>query len=227
MRLFAIIVILFSMLSCQSTDTAHSAYDHGVSNGREIMPVWPDNMPVWPDNRSVLLTKPLSQRLYVTLQDDEIARWKQIAAEAATSTAAWSRFGGARLIERPFIVDPTHIDYHGRGKDCVIRGRKLYIKNDANCGDIMLIVPTDQRSACASFFVEVIVARESGEVVGMKDSFWTDFPKVRRDKSCLTRRFDKPVRENSPVQTSKSRSLSCRYENESKSSSSGRGCVKT
>ena len=192
MRLFAIIVILFSMLSCQSTDTAHSAYDHGVSNGREITPVWPDNP-------SILLAKPLSQRLYVTLQDDEIARWKQIAAEAATSTAAWSRFGNARLIERPFSVDPTQIEYHGRGKDCVIRGRKLYIKNDANCDDIKLIVPTDQRTACASFFIEVIVDRESGEVVSMKDSFWTDFPKVRRDKSCLTRRYDKPVRPESSM----------------------------
>ncbi len=192
MRLFAIIVILFSMLSCQSTDTAHSAYDHGVSNGREITPVWPDNP-------SILLAKPLSQRLYVTLQDDEIARWKQIAAEAATSTAAWSRFGEARLIERPFDVDPTQIEYHGRGKDCVIHGRKLYIKNDANCDGIKLILPTDQRSACASFFIEVIVARESGKVVAMIDSFWTHFSKVRIDASCTTRLFDKPVRHESSM----------------------------
>ncbi len=131
MRQFATIVILFSLLSCQSTNTAPSAYDHGVGNGREITPVWPET-------RSILLAEPLSQRLSVTLQDNEIARWKQIAAEATTSTAAWSRFGEARLIERPFDVDPTQIEYHGRGKDCVIRGRKLYIKNDANCDDLLL-----------------------------------------------------------------------------------------
>ena len=138
--------------------------------------------------------KPLSQRLYVTLQDDELARWKQVAAEAATSTATWSRFGEANLIERPFNVDRTQIEYCGCGKDCVIHGWKRYVKNDAKCDDIKLIIPTDQRSACASFFIEVIVARESGEVVGMKDSFRTDFPKMRRDKSCLTRIYDTPVR---------------------------------
>ncbi len=187
MRLFSIIVMLFCMLSCQSTDTAHSAYDHGMSNGRVTALMWPDI-------RSILLAKPLSQRLYVTLQDDEIARWKQVAAEAATSTATWSRFGEAKLIERPFNVDRTQIEYCGCGKDCVIRGRKLCIKNDAKCDGIKLIVPTDQRSACASFFIEVIVARESGEVVDMKDSFWTGLPKMGRDKSCLTRRYDKPVR---------------------------------
>ena len=192
MRLFATIVILFSLLSCQSTDTAPSAYDHGVGNGREITPVWPET-------RSILLAEPLSQRLSVTLQDNEIARWKQIAVDAATSTAAWSRFGGERLIDVPFNVDPTQIEYHGLGKDCVIRGRKLYIKNDANCDGIKLILPTDQRSACANFFIEVIVARESGEVLAMKDSFWTHFLKVRRDASCTTRPFDKPVRHESSI----------------------------
>ena len=34
-----------------------------------------------------------------------------------------------------------------------------------------MIVPTDHHSACASFFVEVTVDRESGKVVDMKDSF--------------------------------------------------------
>ncbi len=192
MHLFATIVLLFSLLSCQSTDTAPSAYDHGVGNGREITPVWPET-------QSILLAEPLSQCLSVTLQDNEIALWKQIAVDAATSTAAWSRFGGERLIEVPFNVDPTQIEYHGLGKDCVIRGRKLYIKKDANCDGIKLVLPTDQRSACASFFIEVIVARESGEVVAMKDSFWTHFLKVRIDASCKTRLFDKPVRYESSV----------------------------
>jgi len=187
MRLIAIIVILFSLVSCQTTDTAHSTSDNGVGNGRELAPVWPESGPI-------LLAKPLSQRRFDNLQNDEIVRWKQIAVEAATSTEVWSRFGGQRFIEGLFNVDPTRIKYYMLGKDCANRGGDLYIENNANCDDIKLIVPTDQRSACASFFIEVIVARESGEVVDMKDSFWTGLPKMGRDKSCLTRRYDKPVR---------------------------------
>ncbi len=186
MRLIAIIVILFSLVSCQTTDTAHSTSDNGVGNGRELAPVWPESGPI-------LLAKPLSQRRFDTLQNDEIVRWKQIAVEAATSTEVWSRFGGQRFIEGLFNVDPTRIKYYMLGKDCANRGGDLYIENNANCDDIKLIVPTDQRSACASFFIEVIVARESGKVVNLKDSFSTLSQTERIENGCLTRLFDKPV----------------------------------
>lgn len=197
MRLFGIIVIFFSLLSCQSTDTAHSAYDQGVGNDREITPVWPESGPI-------LLAKPLSQVPSETLYSDEFVDWMRIAVEAATSKTAWSRFGGERLIEGPYKVDPTQIRYEDLGKDCVTRGQKLNIKNDANSGCIKYIVPTDQQSACAFFIIEVVVARESGEVLDMKDSFVESnalFPalikKEKMENGCLTRRIDTPVRKNS------------------------------
>ena len=187
MRLFGIIVILFSLLSCQSRDTAHTAYDDGVGNDREITPVWPDSGPI-------LLAKPLCQRPSETLHNDEIARWKQIAVEAATSTAAWSRFGGKRFIETPFNVDPTQIEYRVVGESCSSVGKVLVQKSrDANYSRIKVIVPTDYRSVCASFYVEVIVDRELGKVVDMKDSFLTLSMKERKENGCLTRLFDKPV----------------------------------
>ena len=257
MRLFAIVVIFFSLSSCQSTGPAHAAYDHCVRNGWEFMPEWPDNrsvllaQPIRPDisdvsvldhldgyvhqiqeawfsgsdNRllicrynaladpcdrwaPIVLFTPrddgweishlsnicVSERAYVTLQDDVIARWKQLAVEAAMSPAAWSRLGGERFIDGLFNVDPTQIEYHGLGDGCVVGDGRLFIYGDANCDRIKVIVPTDQRSACASFFIEVIVARESGKVVNLKDSFSTLSHTERIENGCLTRRFDKPVR---------------------------------
>jgi len=185
MRLIAIIVILFSLVSCQSTDPAHSAYEQGVGNGRELTPVWPD------------------QRPSETLQSDEIGRWKQVAMEAATSAEAWSRFGGERLIEGPYNVDPTRITYSMLGKDCVIRGGELYVKNNAACDRIKVVVPTDQQSACALFLIEIVVSRESGKVLDMKDSFVESnafylaiFKKEKTEYGCLTHRIDAPVRHN-------------------------------
>jgi hypothetical protein len=185
MRLIAFIVILFSLLSCQSTDPAHSAYEQSVGNGRELTPVWPD------------------QRPSETLQSDEIGRWKKVAMEAATSAEAWSRFGGERLIEGPYNVDPTRITYSMLGKGCVIRGGELYAKNYAVCDRIKVVIPTDQQSACALFLIEIVVSRESGKVLDMKDSFVESkasylaiFKKEKTEYGCLTRRIDAPVRHN-------------------------------
>lgn len=183
MRLIAFIVILFSLLSCQATDPAHSPYEQGVGNGWVLTPVWPD------------------QRPSETLQSEEIGRWKQVAMEAATSAEAWSRFGGERLIEGAYNVVPTRITYSMLGKDCVIRGGELYVKNNAACDRIKVVVPTDQHSPCALFLIEIVVSRESGKVLDMKDSFvegnaWylANLKKEETEYCCLTIRIDAPVR---------------------------------
>ena len=108
MRLFSIVAILFFLPSCQSTGPAHSPYDHCVRNGLELMPESPDSESVLRVQTNCWLKHgnfefelsdieilPL-KLASVTLPDDEVARLKRIAVEAATSTAAWSRFGGPR-----------------------------------------------------------------------------------------------------------------------------------
>jgi hypothetical protein len=194
MRVFGIILIFLSLLSCQSTDTANFAYDHDARKRREITPMWPESGPI-------LREIPASQVPTEILCSDEFADWTRNAAEAATSATAWSRFGEERLIEWPYNVDPTQIRYQDLGKDCVTNGRKLTIKNDANSGCIKFIFPTDQQSACAFFIIEIVVARESGEVLDMKDSFVESnalFPalikKEKTENGSLTRRIDAPVR---------------------------------
>jgi len=145
MYLFSIIASLFFLSSCQSTGPAHSSYDDCVRNASDLMRTFAS----------------------VTLQEDEFARLKQIAVEAATSSAAWGHFGGQRIIEGPFNVDPTQIEYEVLSEDrCRLIGA---VERDAKCDRIMLTVPTNQHGYCTDIFIVVTVDRESGKVVDMHD----------------------------------------------------------
>ena len=200
MRLFSIIAILFFLSSCQSTGPAHSPYDHCVRNKLGLMPEPPDNESVLLVQMSCMLKHgnfefEISS---VTLQDDEITRFKQIAVEAATSTVEWSRFGGQRFIEGPFTVDATQIEYLALGigyrgifggKHRGIFGGKMTISGDGKSDRIKVTIPTDVIDPtepdslgrwCDRFdvfppptnryiVIEVIVDRESGRVVDMKE----------------------------------------------------------
>src|ERR1041385_8843790 len=106
---------------------------------------------------SALLAGCAHERRYVILPEQELARCKQAALDAASSADAWRRFRAERLTEGPFKVDVTRIEYH---------------LDFDHCDRITVILPTDQHFGWHSCFIEVGVARQSGEVADMRESFW-------------------------------------------------------
>jgi hypothetical protein len=90
------------------------------------------------------------------LSDDETARCKQAALDAARSPAIWERFNAKRLNEEPLKLDAKS----GR---CVL---------DQQLGDsVYVFISTGRRFGLHPLCIEVKVARSTYEILGLREGF--------------------------------------------------------
>lgn len=91
------------------------------------------------------------------LSNDEAARYKRVALEAAESPAMWERFKPKRVSTEPIKLDPADIQYFLDWK---------------RFDTVEVTIPSGGSVGWHSCYIGVTVARGSYEVLGMYESFW-------------------------------------------------------
>jgi hypothetical protein len=91
------------------------------------------------------------------LSDEEIARCKQVASDAAESPVMWERFKPRRLSTEPVKLTTTGIQYY--------LDQKRFDR-------VEVAIPSGGHFGRHSCFIGVTVARGSYKILGMDESFW-------------------------------------------------------